>query len=277
MIKKNIGIDIGGTKMYMLAEHDGKYIEKKVPTGKEIKPEMLKKYIIDFIKDLPFEVEGIGMAIPGLVEDENKVNFSNVVPGLNGLKSEYFSYKGAKVKFINDVKAALVEEASYYPEDYTVSVFMAGTGIAVATKTNKEIVYGANSWAGEIGFAPIAVKDKVYKLDELSSGASILKKFDGNVEELIKKLENEDKEAEKIIREAGYYFGIGLAITINLFNPNIIVVGGSTSTYKNYFETALEVASENALKQAFESCEIKRPKDMKRIVALGARKYLEKD
>lgn len=55
-----IGVDIGGTKMYMLGEHDGKYIEKKVPTGFGVTKEFIKKEIDDFVMSLPFIPKVLG-------------------------------------------------------------------------------------------------------------------------------------------------------------------------------------------------------------------------
>lgn len=65
---KNIGVDVGGTKMHMLAIDSGKHIESTVPTGINATKEYIKEQITKFIKTLSFNVEGIGVALPGLVK-----------------------------------------------------------------------------------------------------------------------------------------------------------------------------------------------------------------
>lgn len=106
MFLKNIGVDIGGTKMHMLAIHNNKYIEKTVPTGINASKEYIKEELFKFINDLPFQPEGMGIALPGLVKDDNYLITSDVLPNLDGLKADYFSEGKHIVKFINDVKAA---------------------------------------------------------------------------------------------------------------------------------------------------------------------------
>ncbi|MEM9773058.1 MAG: hypothetical protein AAF902_00650 [Chloroflexota bacterium] len=56
----------------------------------------------------------------------------------------------------------------------------------------------------------------------------------------------------------------------HLFNPEIIVVGGSTATYPGYMEEALAIAEKHTTNDFFKRCQIVRAKDNKRIVALGA-------
>lgn len=267
-----VGIDIGGTKMLLLAQFQGQYIESKIVTGNKVKKEELKQEIDKFISNLPFKPEGIGIAIPGLVKGD-KVLFSNVVPALDGVTVEYFRGDKCPAYFINDIKAALVEESQYYPDDYTIALFMVGTGIAAAIKTNGKIIFGAQGISGELGFAPIAVNNEVYTVDSLASGAAILKKAGMPVEPLLAKLNQNDITAAQIVEEAGFYFGIALAIVINIINPNVIIIGGSTATYPGYLNKAIATTKQYALKESVESCSIVSPKDADRVVALGASRF----
>lgn len=272
-MNNHIGIDIGGTKMHMLAINDGNYFEKQVLTGFNAKIEYIKSEIDDFLVNLPYTPEGIGVAIPGIVENAAQVVYSDVLPCLNGLKAENFSSKPYKISLINDVKSALIEECTYYPDNYTISVIMSGTGIAASTKTNGKPILGAKSWAGELGLAPMMVNGEVYSVDSLSSGSAILQKSGTDLQTFLQMLERADEKALSIINDAGFYFGIAISMMINLFNPHVIVVGGSTSTYKGYMEKAIETAGKYSLRESFDLCKITSPKDMKRTVALGARRF----
>lgn len=272
-IDQFIGVDIGGTKLMLVAESQGNYIDRKLLTGKAVTREYLKTQIDKFIAELPFKPEGIGMAIPGFVVGTDKVLSSDVVPCLDGITPAYFESDKIKVWFINDVKSALVEEAQYYPDDYTIAMLMVGTGIAVATKTNGQIILGAKGLSGELGFSPIAVNNQVYTVDSLASGAAILNQAKMPIEPFLDKLTRQDKTATEIIEQAGFYFGITLSIIINILNPNMVVVGGKTATFPGYMDKAIDTARKYTIKDAFDCCKIVSPKDRDRVVALGARRF----
>lgn len=275
MDKRIVGVDIGGTKMYMVSKVNGEYIERMVPTGIQCTKPYIKEALDQFISELPFTVDGIGMALPGLIENEDTLVLSDVVPGLNGVTADYFSEGRFEVKFINDVKAATLGEGAYHEQAHTVVVIMVGTGIAAGVAEQGRILQGAKGFSGEIGCAHIPYKQGVESFDNLSSGAAILKKAGCSAYELRALLENGDERAKHIIEEAGYYFGIGLGLIIQFYNPDVIVVGGSTSTYPGYMKVAKETAKRYTLSELYDDCLIAEPRDIKRMVALGARKIIE--
>lgn len=267
MNKRTVGVDIGGTKMHMLAEFNGQYIERTVPTGIDCTKSYIKKQLDEFIDELPFEVEGVGIALPGLVNNGNILQSSDVLPGLNGVESSYFSQGRFPVKFINDVKAATLTEAANHKESHTVAVVMVGTGIAAGVAIEGKLLEGGQGFAGEIGYAYIPYGQEIERFDNLSSGAAVLEKARCTAEVLIERLNAGCEEAKQIIEEAGYYFGIALGLMIQFYNPDVIIVGGSTSTYPGYMEIAKETAKKCTLPELFDHCSIIPPKDMKRIVA----------
>ena len=104
----------------------------------------------------------------------------------------------------------------------------------------------------------------------------MLKKAGCSPEELWRRLQSEDKEAQGLIREAGRYFGIAMTNVIHLFNPDVLVVGGSTATYPGYLEAAQEAVNAYTLEDFRTSCLIAHPHDEKRIVALGAMEHIRR-
>lgn len=278
MYYNNVGVDIGGTNMHMLAIYEGKHIEHTVPTGINATKEYIKEELQKFISKLPFEPVGIGIALPGLVKGDNYLIISDVLPNLNGLTSEYFSEGKYHVKFINDVKAATLTEKANYPYANTVAVLMVGTGIALGVYSNDKLFTGSNGFAGEVGYAFVPYKDKIERFDNLSSGRVILEKSKMTPKELIDKINKNSKKHIKIVKEAGYYFGLLLGLVIQFYNPEIIVVGGTTSTYPYYMDEALKVVKKATLKESYEVTTINKPKDIKNIVAMWALFYdLRKD
>lgn len=270
---KNVGVDIGGTKMHMLAVFNDEYIEKTVPTGTGATKAYIKEEIDMFIADLPFEVEGLGIALPGLVKGDDYLISSDVLPSLDDLYSNYFTDGKYIVKFINDVNAATLTEAANNKKADTVAVLMVGTGIALGVYSEGKLFTGANGFAGEVGYAYIPHKDKLERFDNLSSGRLILKKANVSPEELTNKINEGCKQSIKIVKEAGYYFGLLIGLVIQFYNPEVIVVGGSTIKYPYYLDEALKVVPNATLKDSYNAATIKQTEDMKNIVAKWALLY----
>lgn len=267
-MSNNIGVDVGGTKMYMLAEHDGQYIEKKVPTGPDSTREYIKEQLDTFIATLPFKVEGIGMALPGLVDKGKTMPLSDVLPKLNGVEATYFSDGTYPVKFMNDVNAATLAEAIHHKDKHTVAVVMVGTGMAAGVTVEGKLLTGSQGFAGEVGWAHVPYKGGVERFDNLVAGAPILEKASCTASQLHDRLQANDESAVTIVEEAAYYFGICLGQIIQFYNPDIIVVGGSVTTYPNYMDIAKKTAKQATLPSMYDHCKIIEPQDKDRIVAL---------
>jgi glucokinase len=274
-MKNYMGVDVGCTKIYMCIKVNNVYIEKRAATGLNCSKEKIKKEINDFIKTLPFTPDGVGMALPGLVEGNRSVKFSDI-NSLNGVNTDFFSDGRFKVKFINDVKAATLAEVANYKDNDTIAVIMSGSGIATGVYSKGQMFNGANNFAGELGYCIINTEDGPRTVDSLSGGMGILKMAGCSIDEFLNKIESNDSDSLALLEQSGYYFGLVLTNMMHLFNPDIIVVGGSTSTYKGYMEKAVETAEKYTLPDIYNSCKILKPKDPKRIVALGAMELVKK-
>lgn len=268
-MKQVVGIDIGGTKMLMCAPYDGGYIEKKVLTGRDCPPERLLAEWEDFLAELPFQPDGVGVAVPGLV-DGDTIQLSAVLPLLAGVTASDFGKERFPVVFLNDVKAAALAEAARYAPEKTVAVIMSGTGIALGICQNRVPFEGGCGFAGELGYSVTDTPDGIQPFCRLAGGAAILEKAGCPPEELWERLQRGEEKASALIRQAGRYFGVAVTNVIHLFNPDILVVGGSTATYPGYWEAAREMVEMYTLPDFRASCTIAKPHDEKRIVALGA-------
>jgi len=270
-LEKWIGVDQGCTKMLLTAQYNGEWIDKKVPTGLDVTPEYLQAQISEFIETLPFRPEGIGMGVVGLVENDELV--LSDTKGLQGIKGADFARPGCPCHIINDVKAATVEEASYYSDTDCMVMIMAGSGFAMGVKEQGRILLGRHGWAGELGSLVYPLEGQLQKLDAISGGLGILNRAGCTVEELYRRLDQQEPQAIQIIRQAGTYFGIALVDIVHTFNPSHIVIGGSTASYPGYMEAAKEVLEAHAIPDMLADCTLEKPHDLKRIVALGARRH----
>ena len=269
-----VGVDIGGTKMLLCAEHRGEKIDHRVPTGRDMTRERVRAAIEAFLSTLPFEPLGVGVAVQGLVEGDARLAFTDGMPALIGLSADELAFGAPRgARLINDVRAGLVAESVSHPEVHTLCVVMMGTGVAVGIRSGGQILEGASGWAGELGNTLIATEEGVGTVDQLAGGGAILKRAGCGADELIARIEAGDTTATAIVQRAAFYFGLSLANVIDLFNPDLMVLGGGTLRFPGYRARALEVTEQYALAKPFSLCAFAEPADAYRMAAHGARAF----
>ncbi|GGH09542.1 ROK family protein [Paenibacillus segetis] len=272
-----VGIEIDGGQMYMMAETVNGYMEHVVPTGRECTLLQLQHEVEAFVAKLPYIASGIGMGMPGLVVGSDKVELSHVLPALNGVTADMFATSAnIPVAFINDVKAATMAEAAHYSDGETVVVIMADAFLAAGVVASGELLLGAKGWSGELGYMVLSVDGQPVLLDTLASGYAILNQAGIDDIALRERLEAGDKQITEIVRQAGQYFGYALINLVHLYNPDVIVVGGSTPTYKGYMDAATVALEAHALPELLKCCSIKAPQIQNRVIAFGAREWIRK-
>jgi glucokinase len=262
-----IGIDIGGSKMLLIALSEGvvKY-RYECSTGANFSIERAESIITEFIDTLPREPTSIGMAIPGLVDESGRVIACDVLPQLEGwlLSSNY------PLRVVNDAEAALSKIIDGIDPKSTTIMIMVGTGIGAGIYVNGQILRGAKGWAGELGSIPIATEHGIMTLDRLASGAAILARSGGDMESLIRSVESRDEATLKLISDAGRALGLGMATVINIFNPDSIVLAGGTLAWAGYLEAALTSAKEFSLPDLAAATAVQESPYGADLVALGA-------
>ena len=88
---------------------------------------------------------------------------------------------------------------------------------------------------------------------------SILEYAEGNIENVSaqaiqRAAEKGDKLAKELVAQTGYYVGVGLASLVNMFNPELIVIGGGLSNIGDMLlEPAFKTAEKRAYKEAFQA------------------------
>jgi glucokinase len=81
-----------------------------------------------------------------------------------------------------------------------------------------------------------------------------------NAEVVYKASQQGDALAKELIARTGYYIGVGLANLINIFNPELIIIGGGLSNIGDMLlDPAYKVAEERAYRVAFDSVRFSRP------------------
>jgi glucokinase len=232
------------------------------------------------------ELTAVGIGAPGLSNPETGMLFTS--PNLPGwrdvpLRDIMQERLGKRTFLINDANAAALGEF-YFGAARGASNFIyitLSTGIGGGIVIDGKIYSGAIGAAGEVGHMTIDDDGPICNCgnrgcwEMLASGTalareakhrieegvrtSILEYAEGDVEKVTAQVvhsaaERGDSLAQELIARTSYYVGVGLANLINIFNPELIVIGGGLSNIGDMLlKPAFKVARERAYKEAFQA------------------------
>jgi glucokinase len=251
-------VDVGGTKIAAgVVTPEGRILkETRYPTPAS--PVRLLESIARAVLEVKngFEVDGVCLAVAGLVlAEENKVVFSPNLHAVEGipLKDKLEPRIGLPLTLENDANAATWGEFRFgagSEVDHLVFVAL-GTGIGGGVISHRMLVRGAQGSAGELGHVTIQASGPRCAcgnrgcLEALASGTAIRRRArelasehpgsalgrlaaDREVlgEDVTRLAREGDGVAVAVLEEAGRWLGIGLAGFVNVFNPEVITVGG---------------------------------------------------
>jgi predicted NBD/HSP70 family sugar kinase len=266
-----IGVDLGGTELLMVS---GKK-QVQIQTGEFFSVADVEQKIRDFIQNLNDIPNGVGIAIPGLLDSTGCVQACDVLPRIVGWNPiETLADIGCLIEVTNDVNAALAEEFHDAEPGLNAGIIMVGTAVGSSFLVNGLPLLGARGWAGELGYMPISMNGQVKRLDELAGGSFIAKQVGLDAQSLALKAQENDVLVLAAIREGGFALGLGLAAVINLFNPSKIVLGGGTLKLPGYEEAAYVAAKQYSLPELWRSCALTQVRAGDAVVALGAARII---
>ena len=287
-MKYSIGLDIGGTKCAVSAGicTDGKIriaAREAFPTACLHWQEVLtafERHIRSFSSSLPdFELAGIGISCGGPLDSERGLVLSPPnLPGWDEVPvTEYFRERFAvPVHLQNDANACAWAEYRYGAGRGTRNmVFMTfGTGLGAGIIIQGRLYSGTNDNAGEIGHIRLAPDgpvgyNKAGSAEGFCSGAGIARlaqiraKEQGvetdipDTKEIFAKVREGDRFFTAVFRESAEKLATILAYTIDILNPEVIVLGGVYMRNADLFLPVIEpVIAQEALPLAREVCRI---------------------
>ena len=268
----DIGADLGGTKMLILARDDDRELidETRLPTGPDAAPEDLEAAIDAFVDHLGEPVGKVAIAVPGLVGPDGQVVESDVLPRIRGWRPR--TATGTSPFVVNDVRASLAY-ATHAAGTTDVLCVVAGTGIAAAfTNSGSTAPFrGSAGWAGELGYLPVQLPEGGWgTLDDVAGGAALLRRLRRTPAEVRQAADDQDPRVLDEVRAAGAALGRAIAGCVNLLNPATLFVGGGACRYPGYLDAALDAARVACLPESWSSVDVRTFPDPERFVADGA-------
>lgn len=251
-----IGIDIGGNHIGIGIIENDKIVQKKETDITKKDRENIEKNLINKIttciksfNDVN-NIDKIGICSCGTVGEGKIIKATNLklfdYPIVDLLKKEY---PNSNITIKNDAKCAAIAEKMYGSlKNYENAVFLTiGTGIGGACFINGKLLEPKKYPGFEIGHTVIKVGGR-----DCSCGQKGCFETYASIEALKKKVKNtynikeeitgkqlldiiikeKDEKMKQLIEEYTEYLSIGISNIINLFEPEVICIGGSFVYYK---------------------------------------------
>jgi glucokinase len=256
-----IGVDVGGTKIAAGVISPEGEILSEVRYPRANVRETLLSTIADAIAEIKgaYEVGGVCLAVPGFIlARENKVLSAANLEAIERipLKEELGGRTELQVTVENDANAAAWGEFRFSAgEDVEDLILITlGTGVGGGVVSHGVLLRGARGTGGELGHitvhpaGPRCGCGNRGCLEALASGTAIARRAQkaaieqpdsllGRLaeeraplgEDVLELARRGDKAAVRVLREAGTWLGVGLATFVNIFDPEVIAIGGGAS------------------------------------------------
>ncbi len=283
-----IGVDLGRhRKNVILMDMAGRIIKRNQEIVSEDEIQNPQVYIeciakmisacIKYAEEIGKPILGIGVGIAGIVDEQKQVNVFSADFGWNNVKvvqqlKEYFDLP---IAMENSNRTMELGEKWFGAGKDCNYIFCVnwGYGIGAAILEEGSLLQGYNGSSGEFGHltlekdGPLCDCGNRGCLEALSSGNAIAKQMrkilrqrncmaeadmeNVQADDVFTFMKQGDKAAEKIIWEAVEYMGIGIAGSINLLDPNMIVLsGGITKSKEIYHSYLMETIEKHRMRNA---------------------------
>jgi glucokinase len=261
--RRAVGVDLGGTNLRAAVIGLSGTIEHRqsVPTNAEEGPDQVLRRMAELVMSVA-NLAGfdkslvIGVAAPGPLNPKTGiVQFTPNLPGWLDypLRDELARRTGFQVVVENDANCAVVGEARFGAAEGASDVIYLGlgTGVGGGAIVNGTLVSGVNGLGGELGHVCVALDGPrctcggigcleaftagwaIAREGELvaatSDGAGLREAANGNEitpRAIIKAAEAGDPSAIAILKRSGRALGAAIGAFVNIFNPELIVIGG---------------------------------------------------
>jgi predicted NBD/HSP70 family sugar kinase len=235
--------------------------------------EALCDLIKDFINGLSIPREkllGIGINLSGRINYTTGYSYSFFHFNEEPLSKILESKIGVRVFLENDSKSMAYGEfsAGVVTDEKNILFLNLDHGVGLGIIVNGQIYYGKSGYSGEFGHIPLFNNEiicqcgkkgcleteasgwaltRMFKERLLQGSSSILTQTNINpddlkMEDIIAAANNDDVLAIELIAKIGENLGRGIALLINLFNPELVILGGSLAATEEYIRLPIKSA-----------------------------------
>ncbi|MFJ1916890.1 ROK family protein [Streptomyces sp. NPDC088147] len=232
--------DIGGA---MLAAHQEPL---SIADGPESVLRRVERALQALLKETgqdPRTLRAIGVGVPGPVEfSTGRPIDPPIMPGWHQYPiPEFFASRfGVRALVDNDVNVmALAEQRRAFPDTRYLLYIKVGTGIGCGIVADGRLHRGAQGSAGDIGHIRVGDQGDACRcgntgcLEAVAGGAALAARLAGlgldaaSGSDVVRLVASGNRDAVRMVREAGRAVGEVLSGLVNFFNPDTVVLGGA--------------------------------------------------
>ena len=228
-----IGLDIGGTKIEAIFWSAGKIARfKKIITPKNKRVFLEKIFLLIRQVAAGKNIAGIGIASAGAIDHTaGKILNSPNLKFLNGLRlGNLVGRKFSKpTKLENDANCFLLAEWFFGQAKNKKNVvgLTIGTGVGGAVLIDGELLRGTHGAAGELGHMVIShTPQEPLTLEKTVASHGFRRLGVLHPKACQDQANAGSRQAQAVYNQVGSYLGLGLANFVNIFDPELIIIGG---------------------------------------------------
>ncbi len=249
-------------------------IKELIPYQLENSQEAFRRLIDiinQFIAELPVEkkkILGMGINLSGRINHTSGYSYSYFHFNEEPLTQIIEQHTGIRTFLENDSRAMAYGEfcCGIVQNEKNVLYVNIDYGIGLGILVNGEVYYGKSGFSGEFGHIPFFNNEIICHcgkkgcLETEASGYALVRKFrdiiqqgsssqlskkynqaeDIKLKDIIEAARNEDNLSIELIAEIGEKIGKGLAVLINIFNPELMILGGTLADTGEYIRLPIK-------------------------------------
>lgn len=250
--------------------------ETQIPYKLENTRESLQKLcdlINQFIEQSEIKKDkilGVCVVFTGRINSQKGINTTYFYFDEEPLSAIIESHIGIRTFIENDSRAMLYGEYcnGAISDENDVIYLNISWGFGIGILCNGDLYYGKSGYSGEFGHSPILNNEIICECGKKGciqtemSGQTLIRRFkeklmEGSTSILTKSkpldeitmydiiqaaVQSEDLLAIEVIEEVGEKLGHYLSLLVNVFNPDMVIIGGDLATAGQYIKLPIETA-----------------------------------
>ena len=246
------------------------------------------------------KILGMGIGIAGRVNPNTGRSYKYFTSGERSIRDIIEERPGIRVLLENDTRARCYAEyftGSNIKDEKNILYLHLGRGVAIGIITDGKLFYGKSGFAGEFGHTPffdneiicscgkkgcletevsgIAIENKLITRIRQGVSTVLQEKYNRgetiHINDIIAAAKNDDTLAIELIEEAGEKIGKSIAFLINIFNPELVIIGGNLAQAGDYIMLPLKTAANKySLSLVYNDTKFRLSKMNENAGALGA-------
>lgn len=255
-----VGIDLGVNYIRgVLTDLRGTIVSERTSSLRLVELDGVVDELVDCIETLiaeapacPYGIVGIGVGVPGLVDDHGSILFAphlkwRDIP-LQRLLAERFALP---VTIDNEANMGALGEQKYGAGRSIANLVYVSVGIGIGTGLilHKSLYKGASGFSGEMGHLSVEAYGKpcscgnrgcweMYASEQALLDQAAELGF-GDLESLLAAASAGREDVIGLFGQVGEYLGIGIANIVNVFNPDAVVIGNRMCQARPWLETVV--------------------------------------